>query len=352
MEELITSMILDSPGDIRRVDKSGMLDVLETIPRQAEEGIAIGKKTKVSSCDINKIIIVGMGGSAFTGDLIYILGRKSIPFPLVINKTYFLPNFVDEKTLVMILSYSGNSEEALTAFQAAKENNAQICSVSSGGHLEVLSLKGTWYIKVPSGLQPRAAVAYLLFPSLFFLYKCKLLNIEKKDFNDSLTVIQELYRQINQNVPTQDNFAKRLAQDILGKTPKIYGYDIASPIARRWRTQFNENSKIFAFNDEVPECNHNEIESWNEKKNHYYIFLRSKDDIPAVHKRFILMKDLLNNATEIWANGKSSLGQMLYLSYLGDYVSTYLAILRGIDPSPVHNIEKIKTRLNILGPSV
>ncbi len=352
MEEVIKVMILDSPGDIRRVDKSRMLDVLETIPRQAEEGIAIGKKIKASSCDINKIIIVGMGGSAFTGDLIYVLGRKSIPFPLVVSKTYSLPNFVDEKTLVMILSYSGNSEEALTAFLAAKENNAQICSISSGGHLEDSSIEATWYIKVPGGLQPRAAVAYLLFPSLFFLHKCKLLNLEKKDLNDSLKVIQELYRTINQHVPTQDNFAKRLAQEILGKTPKIYGHDITSPVARRWRTQFNENSKIFAFNDEVPECNHNEIESWNEKKHHYYIFLRSKDEIPTVHKRFILMKDLLENVTEIWANGKSSLGQMLYLIYLGDYVSTYLAVLRGIDPSPVQNIEKIKKRLNVLSSAV
>jgi len=124
------------------------------------------------------------------------------------------------------------------------------------------------------------------------------------------------------------------------------------PVARRWRTQFNENSKIFAFNDEVPECNHNEIESWNEKKHHYYIFLRSKDEISAVHKRFILMKDLLENVTEIWANGKGSLAQMLYLIYLGDYVSTYLAVLRGIDPSPVQTIEKIKKRLNVLGPAV
>ena len=352
MEELITVMILDNPGDIQRVDKSGMLDVLETMPRQAEEGIAIGKKIRVSSCDSDKIIIVGMGGSAFTGALIYALGRKNIPFPLVVNKTYSLPNFVDEKTLVMILSYSGNSEETLTAFRAAKERNAQIFSVSSGGHLEDLSSEATWYIKVPGGLQPRAAVAYLLFPSLFFLHKCKLLNLEKKDLNDSLTVIQKLSEAINQHVSTKDNFAKRLAQEILGKTPQIYGHDITSPVARRWRTQFNENSKIFAFNDEVPECNHNEIESWNEKKHPYYIFLRSKDDIPAVHKRFMLMKDLLDNVTEIWANGKSPLGQMLYLIFLGDYVSTYLAVLRGIDPSPVQNIEKIKKRLNMLGSAV
>jgi glucose/mannose-6-phosphate isomerase len=293
-----------------------------------------------------------MGGSGFTGDLIYVLGRKSIPLPFVVNKNYSLPAFVDENTLVMILSYSGNSEEAITAFRAAKENNAQICSVSSGGLLEDLSAQATWHIKVPSGLQPRAAVAYLLFPSLFFLHKCKLLNLEKKSLNDSLTVIQELSRAINQHVPTQDNFAKRLAQDIQGKTPKIYGHDITSPVARRWRTQFNENSKIFAFHDEVPECNHNEIESWNEKENQYYIFLRSTDDIPVVDKRFALMKELLDNVTEIWANGQSPLGRMLYLIYLGDYVSTYLAVLRGIDPSPVQSIEKIKKRLNALGSAV
>lgn len=345
-------MVLDSPGDIRRVDKSGMLDVLETIPRQAEEGIAIGKKICVSSLDCDKIIIVGMGGSAFTGDLIYALGRRSIPFPMMVNKTYSLPNFVDEKTLVMILSYSGNSEEVLTAFRVAKESKAQIFSVSSGGHLEELSSQANCYVKVPGGLQPRAAIAYLLFPSLFFLHKCKLLTLEKKDLYDSLTVLQDLSGEINQNVPTQDNFAKCLAQDILGKTPQIYGHDIISPVARRWRTQFNENSKIFAFNDEVPECNHNEIESWNEKKHPYYIFLRSKDDIPAVHKRFMLMKDLLDNAVEIWAKGKSSLGQMLYLILLGDYVSTYLAVLRGIDPSPVPNIEKIKKGLHALGSAV
>jgi glucose/mannose-6-phosphate isomerase len=348
MDEIITVMILDRPDDIRRVDKSGMLDVLDTIPCQIEEGIAIGKKFKLSSCNINKIVIVGMGGSAFTGDVIFVLGRKRISFPLVVSKTYSLPLFVDEKTLVMVLSYSGDSEEAISAFRTAKEKKAQIFSISSGGLLEKISSKANWYTKIPSGLQPRAAVAYLLFPSLVFLSKSKLFNIDEKEFMESLKVIKELKNMINQHVPTQKNLAKRLAQDLQGKIPKIYGYGITAPIARRWRTQFNENTKLFAFSDEVPECNHNEIESWNGKKPYHYLFLRSKNEIPEVKKRFLLMKELVENITELWTKGESPLAQMIYLMYLGDYVSTYLAILRGIDPSPVHMIETIKKRLRLL----
>jgi glucose/mannose-6-phosphate isomerase len=350
-------MMVNDIEKITRVDKANMLDGLARFPEQIKEALAIAEATeRFNFIKIDNVLIAGMGGSAISGDIMASLFRDKLDVPLLVNRDYDLPKWVNKDTLVICISYSGNTDETISSFKIAYQKKCKIICISTGGKLQDLAEKREVpFVKIPAGIQPRAATAYLLFPSIIFLKKIGLLKtIIDADIEETIAVTQDFIAMNNKAVPEENNQAKQLAKKIFNTIPQIYGWGIYTPIAKRWRHQLNENSKVIARTDVVPECNHNDIVGWSANpeisKQFSCILLRDKDEeIIDMTTRFSFMRDLFRNTAgniiEVSPKGKSQLAKMMYLICLGDFTSCYLAVLRGINPSPVDIITELKKRL-------
>ena len=340
-------MNLDDIEGMKSIDRGGMLDTIEKFPEQVDEGMKIGHNAALPfTFDAKNVVISGMGGSAIGGEIIASLLRHESHIPIIVNRGYELPAFVSRDTLFIAVSYSGNTEETLSCFREAKRKGCRIIAISSGGKLEEMVGSEEHHIKIPQGMQPRAALAYLLFPAMAVLEKLGIAG--KIDMHDTVKTLAELRNRIKKGMPAGSNPAKQIAMKIDG-IPLIYGHDFLSTAARRWRQQLNENAKIVAFNFSVPEANHNELMAWEGMGNRMTcILLRDRADGRQISKRFDYMKEVYQkNAAviEIFAEGKSILSRLLYAIYLGDYVSNYYALLRDIDPTPVGLIQELKRKL-------
>lgn len=342
---------------ITLVDKANMLDGLARFPEQIKESLMIAETTeRFNFLKIDNIIIAGMGASAISGDIMTSLLRDKLDVPLLVNREYDLPKWVNKDTLVICISYSGNTDETLSSFKLAYQKKCKIICISTGGKLQELAEKRQVpFVKIPAGIQPRAATAYLLFPSLIFLKKLGLLKSTiDADIEETIAVTKDFVTMNNKDVPEQNNPAKQIAKAIFSSIPQIYGWGIYTPIAIRWRHQLNENSKVIARTDIVPECNHNDIVGWSANpevsKQFSCVLIRDKDEESIdITTRLNFMRDLFHNTAgvvlEVQPKGKSQLAKMMYLMCLGDFTSCYLAVLRGVDPSPVDIITELKKRL-------
>jgi len=349
--------MLDDLELISKIDKSGMLDTLARFPEQIKETIDIANSTELASLlKIDNIIINGMGGSAISGDIIQRFFRDSLEIPIFVNREYDLPKWANKDTLVLSQSYSGNTEETLSTFKNASQKRCKIVGISSGGKLqEYCEKRNIPHIKIPSGLPPRAATAYILFSSVLALKKIGLLKEAiESEIEETITITDDFRKNNNKAVPEKDNISKQIANTISNTIPQVYGWGIYTPIAKRWCTQFNENSKIIARYDIAPECNHNDIVGWSmnpetSKKFTCILFRDEGNESIHIAKRLDFMKDLFKdvaaNVIEIQVKGKKTLAKMMYAMYLGDFVSCYLAILREIDPTPVEVIVELKRAL-------
>jgi len=349
--------MLDDLKVISEVDKSGMLDTIAHLPEQIKEAATVITGFEVPVVmKIDNVIITGMGGSAISGDIVQSLFRDKIDIPLLVNRGYDLPKWAKKNTLAVFLSYSGDTEEILTAFKMASQKKCKTVCISSGGKLQELAEKrGVPHVKIPPGLQPRAAIAYLLFPLSSILKRTGLLkNTIESDIEETIAVAQEIVDTNNKSVKKENNLSKQIGARILNTTPQIYGWGIYTPIATRWRQQFNENSKIIAREDTVPESNHNDIVGWSSNlavsKKFSCILFRDKDtESVYMSARLDFMKnlfvDIAADLIEVHPRGKSKLAKLMSLVCLGDFVSCYLAILRKIDPTPVDVITALKERL-------
>ncbi len=349
--------MLDDVKKISKIDKSKMLDALEKFPDQIQNTIDIIENTDLKKIfKVDNIIFSGMGGSAISGDILQALLRNKLDIPVFVNRGYDLPKWANKNTLVFSQSYSGNTEETLSTFKHAYQKRCKIIAISSNGKLQEFCKKRELpYISIPSGFAPRAATAYLLFSALLSLSKIGLLHYSfDLDIKETLKITTEFNKKNNKETPVSDNPSKRLAADIHQTIPQVYGWEIYSPIARRWCTQFNENSKIICRYDEVSECNHNDIVGWSMNpeatKNFSCMLFRDKDEESIyMSKRLDFMNKLYNDIAkktiEINVEGKKRLAKMMYAMYLGDYTSCYLAILRKVDPTPVEAINELKKEL-------
>jgi len=352
--------MLNDVDIITKIDKSGMIEVVERFPDQIKETVDLVNSTEIDKIfKIDNIIISGMGGSAISGDVIKSYLRDKFDIPIYINREYDLPKWANKNTLVFSQSYSGNTEETLSAFKHAYQKKCKIIGISSGGKLqEYCEKRKLQHIKIPNGLAPRAAIAYLLFSCLLAMKKIGLLrNDIDLDIEESITLTKEIRDNNKKTIPEEKNLSKQIARKIFNSTPQIYGFGIYAPIAKRWCNQFNENSKIIAGYDVIPESNHNDIVGWshdNEKSHNYSCILFRDDKIETIYlsKRLEFMKELLSeivkNVIEIQVKGKKTLAKMLYFMYLGDFITCYLAILKNIDPTPVNAIEELKNQLKKL----
>ncbi len=349
--------MLDDLGHISKIDKSNMLDAISKFPEQIKEATEIVSHTNIPNLlKIDNIIISGMGASGISGDIVQQLFRDRLDIPIFVNREYDIPKWANKDTLVISQSYSGNTEETLSAFKQAHQKRCKIIGITSGGKLkEYCEKREIPIIKIPSDFQPRAATAYILFSSLLAFKKIGLLNESiDSEIEETIQTTDELRKTISKSVPEEDNISKQIAKNIFNTIPQIYGWGIYSPIATRWCTQLNENSKVIARYDVVSECNHNDIVGWSmnpevSKKFSCILFRDEENESIYISKRLGFMKHLLESSAskviEVKVQGKKRLSKMMYAMYLGDFTSCYLAVLRNIDPTPVDAIIELKKAL-------
>lgn len=348
---------LDDEKLVQSFDKSGMYAALEGFSDQCKEAIQIADKVDFSSAkgEFNSIMILGMGGSGVSGNLVKDVAGADLDIPILINKTYELGRFVGPKTLIFAVSYSGNTEETLSAFASAKAKGSKIIVITSGGSLVELAKEGSYpLVTIPSNFQPRAALGYLTLPILVALQKLGIIASMKSDFDALIDRIKFLSHELSIGSPLSENRAKQIAKRLLGKMPVLYGSSgTTETIALRWKCQLNENAKIPAFYSIFPELNHNETVGWEllkeVSKGFYLILFKDEDDHPQVKSRIDITESLISEQFDgsalIWTKGKTKLEKIVSTIYLGDFVSFYLAIMEGIDPSPVGRIIKLKDML-------
>lgn len=347
---------LDDIELMKKGDPENMLGALEGLPDQCREAVKLTRNKKFNfKGNFQNIVVTGLGGSAIGGDFLRVYGGQKCSIPIVVNRDYSLPLFVNEGTLVLAVSYSGNTEETLSAYDEAKAKGAAIVSLTSGGKLAEKAQKDNVpLIIIPGGLQPRAATGYLFIPILIVLEKLGLIPDVSVELDDMISSLESMGSRAAMDVEEDKNPAKQLAKLFYHKIPVIWGVSgTTETVAMRWKGQINENSKAMAYFNVLPELNHNEIVGTEapEKllKQLELVFLRTSDDHPRVQKRFDITKEIIGERvggiTEIWGEGNSLLARMFSLTYLGDYTSAYLAILYGIDPSPVKLITLLKNKL-------
>jgi glucose/mannose-6-phosphate isomerase len=354
--------ILDQPDRCASIDPDSMNSLLESFPEHVEAAMRAARERVLSlSGEIRNLIVTGLGGSAIGGDLIRSLAGRNMRIPLIINRDYNLPSFVDAFSLVFVCSYSGNTEETISAYSQARRANAGIVCITSGGKLEAISREdGHPVIPLPSGFPPRAALGHALVALLGAIQAIGIVPDMSESIVESVGLLRQLRGRYGFANPESRNPAKAMALSLHGKIVAIYGSnEILDGAAYRWRTQIAENAKNLAFHHVLPEMNHNELVGWlypqEVLRGIGVVLLRDKGDHPQVQRRFELTRKLISEKAgavhEVWSEGDSLLARALSVIYLGDYVSLYLAYLNGVDPMPVRIIDYLKNKLGSEDPA-
>jgi glucose/mannose-6-phosphate isomerase len=353
------STILDDVERIRTIDPENMYNRIFDFPEQMADALKICKLWRFDAdafLGIRNIVVVGMGGSAIGGDLVRSLLGSRLQVPFTINRHYVLPEFVDDETLVIASSYSGNTEETLAAVDDALARKAMIAAFGTGGMLEdVARLNDIPMCKVPGGFAPRAALGYSVVPILMFLERIGLIKNAGEEIEQAIAGLQKHREKYIEDNPTNANPAKHLAEKMLHRIPIIYaGPTLTDVVALRWTGQLCENAKNMAFANVFPEFNHNELVGWSmpidEHKDHLVtVILRDMDDHPQVRQRMNIVSDIIKSreveVVDVHSRGQSRLERMLSLVQFGDFTSYYLAVLNEVDPTPVKVIEALKKAL-------
>lgn len=342
--------ILDDARVIAERDPQGALAIIADSAAQLEWDAVLEQPDNGEFRPL-KIVLAGMGGSAQPGKLAASWLDLEIPFSVV--SSYTLPRWVDENTLVIASSFSGNTEETISSLEFAQERGATVVVMASGGKLiEIAKECNLPFIQLMKVAQPRySAIAQLKAIARFFEHYDVAEGIYG-EVNDLGETVNEVVSRSAASVDTVNNPAKQLALKCVGKTPIIYASSRFAPVAFKWKISFNENSKNTAWWNELPEFSHNEFIGWSShpvEKPFAVIDLRSVLDHPRVEQRFELTDRLLSGmrpaANEVQLQGDTLLAQMIYGFILGDFVSIYLGILNGVNPTPVELVEELKKQL-------
>ncbi len=338
--------------DLRRVSQLDADDALGLAERQVSQLKFSFDFAFEPKGDIHNIVVSGMGGSALAASMIVAWPGPKVPF--VVNRQYSIPAFVGPDTLYVASSYSGNTEETLASLEEAEEAGAQIFIITAGGRLEEIAHEKDYPMaKIPGGMQPRMA-AWYNYRALLELLEAADLETGLTDELESTTeLLQQAASQWRADVPTSDNYAKQIAEKVMGKTPVIFAGPGLSAAAYKWKISFNENAKNLAFYNQFPEFNHNEFLGWTShpiEKPFQPIELFSDLEHERINKRFEVTNRLLSGmmpkAIEVQTEGSTKLEHLLWAIMLGDFVTLYLALLNGINPTPVDLIEKFKKELD------
>ncbi len=351
----MTTSILDDMEKIQAVDKSGMLNFCVDAPKHYRAAAELSQKIKLNFAQPDNIIVVGMGGSAIGGDILKDYVRSKLTVPIEINRDYHLPEYADKKTLVLLMSYSGDTEESLGSFLDALKRQCMIYCVTSGGALMQYAKKHKVpYLEVPGGMPPRAALPYMLVPVFVFMEKVGLVKGVTEELEEALALLDKIVADSGPDKPANDNFAKDVAEHIGDSAPTVYGFGVFRAVAQRFKQQFNENSKSPSKWEYFPELNHNEIVGWQTKgeltKYFSVIFIRDVDNEPLeIECRIDTTKAIMERAGivlfDLHVQGKSTLAKMISTVVIGDFLSVYLAVMRKADPTPVKSIDFLKETL-------
>ncbi len=347
---------LDVPEVRQRLDPDDMLGRIAELPQQCQEAWhkALNFILPSDYRRVNKVVVLGMGGSAMGGGLLAGLTAEEAA-PVFVHRDYGLPSFVDAGTLLIASSYSGMTEETLSAFDLALQTPAKKLVLTTGGKMKAIAEeRGIPVFTIAYQAQPRAALAHSFIPLIGILHKLELISDKSKDIAEMVQVLGKLKSEIDADCPLARNPAKQLATKLFGRIAIIYGAGILSEVARRWKTQLNENSKAWAFFELFPELNHNAIVGYEFPHQGmdgvFVVLLRSSKFGPRILARYQVTCDLLEQRNidheVVEGNGQSALSQIMSLIMFGDYVSYYLAMLNEVDPTPVQSIDYLKKRLS------
>lgn len=345
--------MLDDNNVLKQRDPRDALGVAATQYEQARFPVNV-ESPEHDGREIKRIVVAGMGGSALAAGLLKSLYRDELNVPFEVVKDYDLPEYVDFDTLVIASSYSGNTEETLNALARARDKNAQVAIVAAGGKLLDLAKNDSIsHVILPPGLPQRMSMICNLRALTALLAHFGVLHYERfAEIAEQATWLEEQTKNWTSDVTVDKNYAKQLALLAVGKTPVFYAGPLMAPIAYKWKISWNENAKNVAFWNEYPEFNHNEFIGWvsHPIEKPFVIFdLTSSFESPRVLKRMEISDRLLSGmrprANTIKIEGESPIAQCLWGCILADFVSIYVAILNGVDPTPVELMEKLKAEL-------
>ncbi|MCH7904301.1 MAG: bifunctional phosphoglucose/phosphomannose isomerase [Armatimonadetes bacterium] len=346
---------LDDRATVERLDPGGMLRLAEKFPDQCREALEIALATSIEPLkqQPNVVVLAGLGGSAAGGDLTKVLFEADGTVPFSVNREYDLPKFVDRRSLLFAVSYSGNTEETLAAYDAAKGRGARVIAITSGGELaERASACGDEVIKVPGGQPPRTALGYLFVPVASACVQLDLLS--NLPFDAAFRALDEGAKLWGVEPPESDNTAKQIARSLHRSVGLLYGLGSWQAIvANRWKGQINENAKNMAFANAFPELCHNEILGWVKADGQGVdrwttIMLEDGTESEKMRARARVTAQLIAKTTSVHsaqAIGGTLLEKALSLTYMGDFVSLYLASLNGVDPESIDSINTLKSEL-------
>ncbi len=347
---------LDDIKTYKKNDPDGMLARIKELPAQCKQAwqTIMDFSLPPHYADVDRVVVLGMGGSAIGGDLVRSLVQHECKIPVIVHRDYGLPAFADARSLVIASSYSGNTEETLSGFEAALAAGGKKLAITTGGKLEQMAAASNVpVLKINYKAQPRAALGYSFIPVLGVMHKLGFIGDKSRDVAEAVKLLEELSVRLDERRVVKDNPAKQLARRLYGKLPVIYGAGIASEVAHRWKTQVNENGKAWAFYEVFPELNHNATVGFPLPPEVVsvirVVMLRSPDFNERVKLRYEITSGLLKQAGVAYeyvdSDGTSPLAQMMGLIMKGDFTSYYLAILNKVDPSPVNVISYLKERL-------
>lgn len=326
-----------------------MMDkMIENFPGQLSEALVIGESARIQPhpFPIHHILLCGMGGSGIGGAYVRDIIKDSCPCPYIIHNDYGIPSFVGKNTLVIVSSYSGNTEETVEALKQAVARSAKIVCISSGGQVQAIAEKHSLdFIALPGGYtSPRACLGFSIVAQLYVL---RHLQFIPQDALNQVKTSADLLRFEQEDIKGK---ASRLAVMLKGQLPVIYTVEAGQSVAERWRQQLNENSKMLGWHHTIPEMNHNELVGWRKRQDNIsVIFLKYRDESRAHSLRLDLTKSIVSplaaHVIEIFAKGRTHVEKMMYLTHLGDWLSYYLAQEQGVDAEEINNINFLKSEL-------
>lgn len=347
---------LDDRAYVTRFDPKGMLALTDAFPEQCARALDIARKASLDLGDFqpSQVVVTGLGGSAAGGDFARALCDAQASVPLIVNRDYHLASFVGEETLVFATSYSGNTEETLSAYADAMRRGARIVVLTSGGKLaELARADGNPLVTIPGGQPPRTALGYMLVPVVVALERLNILSPQPWD--DAILTLRKGVERWTAESLAGDNVAKELALALYGNLSVLYGRGSwQAVVANRWKGQINENAKNMTFANVFPELCHNEILGWVKAdgqgvKKWVGVILCDGSESAKMKTRDAVTRELTEGIAE-WHEarslGSSLLEKLLSLTFLGDYVSLYLACLNEVDPENIDSINLLKDRLS------
>ncbi|MBN1794558.1 MAG: bifunctional phosphoglucose/phosphomannose isomerase [Candidatus Omnitrophica bacterium] len=342
---------------IEKYDTSHMLALLLGFRQQCDKAVTIAQSYNVQPVDrsFENMIFLGMGGSAMGGELLKSYLQPFLEIPVAVNRGYTVPEWVSDKTIAIALSFSGNTEETLSAYRAALKKKAFLITVSSGGRLHELSEKdGCLHMQIPAGMPPRCALGYLTLIPLRIIERLGVIDNQDAQIAETLHTISLLLEELSPEVKAPENLAKTIAGVLQKNFPVIYASsDVFYAVAYRWCCQIAENAKQLAWCHYFPEMNHNEIVGWEHPKELLHsckvVMLRDSMEYDRTKKRIEVVKGILSDnkvrPLEVFSRGKGLLSRLFSLIYIGDFVSFYLALLNEVDPTPISKIDHLKKSL-------